>query len=125
MPDRVRWWRRSGRGAGAKGRRAGLRRAAGAPTPERRTAGTRRGVGNQAGRIAEHWLESVGTSRSFLFLHLDEPHAPYLPPEKFAAYAPYDGEIAYADEIVGRLVKYLKSHQLYDRSTIVLLSDHG
>ena len=40
-------------------------------------------------------------------------------------YAPYDGEIAYTDEIVGRLVRYLKSHQLYDRSTIVLLSDHG
>ena len=40
-------------------------------------------------------------------------------------YAPYDGEIAYADEIVGRLVRYLKSHQLYDRSTIILLSDHG
>ena len=31
----------------------------------------------------------------------------------------------YADEILGRLVQYLKSHQLYDRSTIVLLSDHG
>src|SRR5205814_306038 len=27
--------------------------------------------------------------------------------------------------IVGQLVRYLKSHQLYDRSTIVLLSDHG
>ena len=44
---------------------------------------------------------------------------------RFAEYAPYDGEIAYADEIVGRLVHYLKAHQLYDRSTIVLLSDHG
>ena len=30
-----------------------------------------------------------------------------------------------ADEIVGKLMQYLKSHQLYDRSTIVLLSDHG
>ena len=43
----------------------------------------------------------------------------------FAEFSPYDGEIAYADEIVGRLIHYLKSHQLYDRSTIVLLSDHG
>ena len=66
-----------------------------------------------------------GPSRVFLFLHLYEPHKPYAPPERFAAYAPYDGEIAYADEIVGRLVHYLKTHQLYDRSTIVLLSDHG
>jgi arylsulfatase A-like enzyme/Tfp pilus assembly protein PilF len=81
--------------------------------------------GGESERIAEHWLDSIGTSRAFLFLHLYEPHKPYAPPERFAAYAPYDGEIAYADEIVGRLVKYLKSHQLYDHSTIVLLSDHG
>jgi arylsulfatase A-like enzyme/Tfp pilus assembly protein PilF len=74
---------------------------------------------------AETWLDSVGTSRAFLFLHLYEPHKPYTPPERFAQYQPYDGEIAYADEIVGRLVKYLKGHQLYDRSTIILLSDHG
>ncbi|MCU1385176.1 MAG: hypothetical protein JWL71_3873 [Acidobacteria bacterium] len=81
--------------------------------------------GGESERIAEHWLDSIGTSRAFLFLHLYEPHKPYTPPERFASYAPYDGEIAYADEIVGRLVQYLKSHQLYDRSTIVLLSDHG
>src|SRR5213076_1100215 len=70
-------------------------------------------------------LDSIGTSRAFLFLHLYEPHKPYAPPERFAEYAPYDGEIAYVDEIVGRLLKYLKTHQLYDRATIVLLSDHG
>jgi arylsulfatase A-like enzyme/Tfp pilus assembly protein PilF len=81
--------------------------------------------GGESEQIAEHWLDSIGTSRAFLFLHLYEPHKPYAPPERFAAYAPYDGEIAYADTIVGRLVAYLKSHQLYDRSTIVLLSDHG
>jgi choline-sulfatase len=75
--------------------------------------------------IAEKWLASSGSSRAFLFLHLYEPHKPYAPPERFAQYAPYDGEIAYVDEIVGKLVRYLKSHQLYDRSTIVLLSDHG
>ncbi|MGH9392424.1 MAG: sulfatase-like hydrolase/transferase, partial [Vicinamibacteria bacterium] len=76
-------------------------------------------------KIAEHWLDSIGTSRAFLFLHLYEPHKPYAPPERFAEYSPYDGEIAYTDELVGRLVRYLKSHQLYDRSTIILLSDHG
>jgi arylsulfatase A-like enzyme/Tfp pilus assembly protein PilF len=81
--------------------------------------------GGESEQIAEHWLDSIGTARAFLFLHLYEPHKPYAPPERFAEYAPYDGEIAYTDEIVGRLVKYLKSHQLYDRSTIILLSDHG
>ena len=75
--------------------------------------------------IAERWLGQQSSSRVFLFLQINEPHAPYAPPERFAAFAPYDGEIAYSDEIVGRLLKYLKTHQLYDRSTIVLLSDHG
>jgi arylsulfatase A-like enzyme/cytochrome c-type biogenesis protein CcmH/NrfG len=81
--------------------------------------------GARSEAVAEHWLDAQRSSRSFLFLHLYEPHKPYAPPERYAQYAPYDGEIAYADEIVGRLVKYLKSHQLYDRSTIILLSDHG
>jgi tetratricopeptide (TPR) repeat protein len=80
--------------------------------------------GAESEKVAERWLASHST-RAFMFLHLDEPHAPYEPPDRFAEFTAYDGEIAYADEIVGRLVKYLKSHQLYDRSTIVLLSDHG
>ena len=67
----------------------------------------------------------AGPLAAFLFLHLHEPHQPYAPPERFSEYSPYDAEIAYADEIVGRLIQYLKAHQLYDRSTIVLLSDHG
>jgi arylsulfatase A-like enzyme/Flp pilus assembly protein TadD len=83
----------------------------------------RDGMASEA--IAEHWLDTQRSSRVFLFLHLYEPHKPYTPPERFSAFAPYDGEIAYSDEIVGRLVHYLKSHQLYDRSTIVLVSDHG
>ena len=75
--------------------------------------------------IAERWLSSIGSSRALLFLHIDEPHTPYALPDRFAEYAEYDAAIAASDEIVGRLVRYLKSHQLYDRSTIVLLSDHG
>ena len=27
--------------------------------------------------VAEHWLGSIGTQRTFLFLHLDGPHPPY------------------------------------------------
>ena len=81
--------------------------------------------GAESEAIAERWLTSIGTSRAFLFLHLYEPHKPYAPPARFADYTPYDGEIAYADEIVGRLVRYLKSHQLYDRSTVIVVSDHG
>jgi len=95
------------------------------PDPEQPADTPSQRDGGESEKIAEHWLDSAGTSRVFLFLHLNEPHKPYAPPERFSEYAPYDGEIAYADEIVGRLIQYLKKHQLYDRSTIVLLSDHG
>ena len=75
--------------------------------------------------IAEAWLEQAGTERAFLFVHLHEPHAPHAPPERFSDLEPYDGEIAYVDELVGRFIKYLKAHQLYDQSTIILTGDHG
>jgi arylsulfatase A-like enzyme/Tfp pilus assembly protein PilF len=74
---------------------------------------------------AERWIASQDGRRFFLFLHLYEPHKPYSPPTRFAQYAPYDGEIAYADELVGRIVHALKERDLYDAATIVLLSDHG
>lgn len=63
----------------------------------------------------------------FLFLHLYEPHTPYAPPEPFKSRYPlaYDGEIAAADAIVGSVLAELKKRNLYDRSIVVLLSDHG
>jgi arylsulfatase A-like enzyme/Flp pilus assembly protein TadD len=74
---------------------------------------------------AQAWLSRLGSSKFFLFLHLYEPHVPYRPPARFASYAPYDGEIAYSDELVGRFIQTLKDRNLYESSTIVLLSDHG
>jgi choline-sulfatase len=75
---------------------------------------------------AEHWLDARDRAKPFfLFFHIYEPHKPYAPPERFGGYAPYDGEIAYADEIVGRLFDRLRAMDLYDRATIVLLADHG
>ncbi len=75
--------------------------------------------------VAQNWIAKLSSPRFFLFLHIDEPRAPYAAPVRFARYAPYDGEIAYADEIVGRFLRWLKGRGLYDRATIVLLSDHG
>jgi arylsulfatase A-like enzyme/predicted Zn-dependent protease len=75
---------------------------------------------------ARRWLESLSTDRFFLFFHIYEPHTPYRPPARYAAYSrPYDGEIAYADEIVGALLQLLRERGVYDRATIVLVSDHG
>ncbi len=84
--------------------------------------------GAQTEKRLEEWIGSQSSGRIFAFLHLYEPHAPYTPPEPFATrYAshPYDGEIAAADDIVGRFVSFLKQKGLYDRALVVFLSDHG
>lgn len=72
-------------------------------------------------RIAERWLDSAGTERAFLFLQLQKPRMGAPSSEL----SPYDAGVAATDEVVGRLVRYLKAHQLYDQSTILLVSDHG
>lgn len=84
--------------------------------------------GRETVRLALDWLRSVESKPFFLFLHMYEPHTPYAPPEPFASRyrsAPYDGEIAEADAIVGQVLDELKARGLYDKSIIVLLSDHG
>ena len=82
--------------------------------------------GDRTLAVAQTWLDARDRARPFfLFLHFYEPHKPYAPPQRFASYEPYDGEIAYVDELIGRLVDHLKAIDLYDRATIVLLSDHG
>lgn len=77
----------------------------------------RRRGGAKSEDIAERWLSGLGTTRLFLFLHIDDPRAPRAPS--------YDDAIASADDVVGRFVRYLKAHQLYEQSTILLTSDHG
>lgn len=74
------------------------------------------------------WLRRSRTKPFFLWLHLYDPHSGYEPPEPFRtqfADSPYDGEIAYADRELGRVIAYLKQRGLYDRTLIILASDHG
>lgn len=74
------------------------------------------------------WLRQVaaGPAPFFAFLHLYEPHTPHQPPPAFADYRdPYDGEIAAADAVVQRLLEALDALDLYARSTVILVSDHG
>ncbi len=97
----------------------------GSASGERSIGQVQRG-GEDTLAAAEKWLNARDQRKPFfLFLHLYEPHKPYAPPPRFSAYEPYDGEIAYADEIVGRLLDRLRALDAYDRATIVLLADHG
>lgn len=78
------------------------------------------------------WLEGrrqqAPDARLFLWLHLYEPHDPYEPPEPYATrYAgrPYDGEVAYSDELVGRLDDALGRLGIRDETLLLVTSDHG
>ena len=75
--------------------------------------------------VAERWIESIGTERFFLFLHLDGMGPAGEMPARFAKLSPYDGRVAYADELVGGLIAFLKKRGLYNGGIVVLTSDHG
>ena len=75
------------------------------------------------------WAGSARAKKPvFLWVHLYDAHDPYDPPEpykqRFAA-QPYDGEIAYADACVGKLLDALRKHGLYDETMIAVMADHG
>ena len=74
------------------------------------------------------WLAKRPPQPFFLWIHLFDPHDPYDPPQPFKtryAAQPYDGEIAYADSVVGKFLAQLKASGLYDRAMIAVVADHG
>jgi arylsulfatase A-like enzyme/tetratricopeptide (TPR) repeat protein len=76
------------------------------------------------------WLANA-PERFFLFVHLYDPHAEYQPPPGFAAAFPgdpYAGEIAFADQQIGRLIEALDALDTVEAESatlIVVTSDHG
>jgi arylsulfatase A-like enzyme/Flp pilus assembly protein TadD len=84
--------------------------------------------GNLSTDRALEWLAKNSTRPFFLWLHLYDPHSPYDPPEPFRGqYAgrPYDGEVAFADSQVVRVIEWLKERRLYNNTLVVLVADHG
>jgi arylsulfatase A-like enzyme/Flp pilus assembly protein TadD len=83
------------------------------------------------GEVVDHalgWLDGNRQRPLFLWIHLYDAHHPYHPPppylQKYRT-RPYDGGIAFVDAQVGRIVAYLKTKGIYDRTLIVVAGDHG
>ena len=102
---------------------------------------------------ALRWLDTRKGLPTFLYVHTMDPHVPYAPPAPFDSMfephplpgrpaadprtdykepadrerllAQYDGDIAFGDQEFGRFLRELRSRDLYDRSLILFLSDHG
>jgi choline-sulfatase len=80
---------------------------------------------------ARRWLAAptaAGAAPFFLWVHYYDPHAPYEPPgdlaERFRA-APYDGEIAFVDLHLGRLLRDLEEKGALARTVVLATADHG
>lgn len=83
-------------------------------------------------RVAESalaWLRQRRSAPFFCWVHLYDPHDPYVAhPDEFGdrfAANPYDGEIAYMDLQVQKLLSDLDSRGLRDETLIVAVGDHG
>lgn len=78
---------------------------------------------------ALRWLETVPEGQSiFLWVHLYDPHAPYAAPAPFGdrfAERPYDGEIAYVDHQIGRVLDALAAQGRLDQALVMAVADHG
>src|SRR5207247_2800247 len=88
-------------------------------------------VESRSGDFVDHalgWLSQVPSGPFFLWVHFYDAHDPYDPPspykERYAS-QPYDGEVAYADACLGKLLEALKKHGLYDETLIAVMADHG
>lgn len=85
--------------------------------------------GNETTDYALAWLRGVDAEKPFfLWVHYYDPHGPYEPPGEFAqryAKMPYDGEIAFVDTQIDRLLRQISEMGRADRTLIVLVGDHG
>jgi len=85
----------------------------------------------RAGEVVDRaiaWLGSQSGKPFFLWVHVFDPHSPYDPPapfrEKYAGRL-YDGEVAYTDQQLGRLLETVGKKSPPENTLIAVLSDHG
>jgi len=77
------------------------------------------------------WFKTNGDRRFFSWIHFYDPHTPYEPPEPYKSeysgrpWGLYDGEIAYVDSLIGKVLESLREKGILDKTIIVVAADHG
>jgi arylsulfatase A-like enzyme len=81
---------------------------------------------------AIEWLadDEVTSGRFFLWAHFMDPHRDYLEHKGFSTYGHrprdrYDGEVAFTDHHVQRVIAALEERGLMERTVVMITSDHG
>jgi arylsulfatase A-like enzyme len=99
-----------------------------------------------------NWLKKRSKRRFFAYVHIREPHDPYNPPSKFLGLFrnepnfqlpkydygippskedqskirdAYDGNLAFADSELTKILKTLQELGMDDKTILILLADHG
>jgi arylsulfatase A-like enzyme len=82
--------------------------------------------GDETTERAIAWLRSPRARPYFLWVHYYDAHARYDPPEPYASRSanPYDGEIAFVDAQLGRLLDAAEAASRRD-PLVVVTADHG
>jgi len=87
---------------------------------------------DQVVEAALAWLENQQPHAFFAWVHLYDAHSPYEPPEPFLSEfrqggmaGLYDGEIAFVDQQVGRVVSWLRDKGLDKKTVLIVMGDHG
>ncbi len=98
-------------------------------------------AGRPGGGVRVHFLErdaravtdrairvwqGLGEARRLLWVHYFDPHAPYAPPGDYALRHGddlYDGEVAFTDAEIGRLLRAVEADD--PAAVVVVVADHG
>ena len=73
---------------------------------------------------ANQWIAGLDPGKPFFaWVHLYDAHLRYQPPAPFEQ--TYDGEVAFVDEQVGRLLDAIRARSLLNDTLVVVIGDHG
>lgn len=86
-------------------------------------------LGEYVTDAAMAWLEDRHEQQPFFcWVHYYDPHTPRRPPPPFDVDFrddPYDGEIAYMDSQIGRLLGSVRATGLWEKTVMIVVGDHG
>ncbi len=76
------------------------------------------------------WFRKRNGNRFFAWVHFYDPHLPYEPPAGYRNLGDspsdlYDGEVAFADVYVGKIIQDLESQGVLSDTLVVIAGDHG
>jgi arylsulfatase A-like enzyme/Flp pilus assembly protein TadD len=78
------------------------------------------------------WFKKMNPRKKFFtWIHFYDPHSPYDPPGEYKKKwgnipeALYNGEVAFVDTFVGKIIDDLKNANLLEQTLVVIVGDHG